>query len=169
MVAVSIKYDEKEFKEALRVFEGMPGVWFGRIMGPGLVQVEKKVAALAQATAPRSEDEEGPLTKYGKPRMHMADSFKVRRIPWTIGGRKIRGAGAKISFYQPHAHLVEFGTYKMDPRPFLENANNAIAPQATAIIKKVVDRNTRRIVKQLRKGVPPKALARAIAEDLSDL
>lgn len=103
-----------------------------------LIKSAEPFIAQARATAPRGPDQKG--------RTHLADSIQIStrlsKRQATLARREARinkspkhfteiHAGARAL---PHAHLVEYGTFKMAPRPFMRPAWDANKFRAMNII-----------------------------------
>ena len=136
------------FDEVRRKLAALPAGCQADVYGLGFIHAARRAAKRASSTAPRGAAV--PLTSKGKPRRRLADSIRAIRVDWHWGGEKVRKSAAIVLAEQPHAHLVERGTVRMAPRPFLEPA---IAGQGTLTDFRVGSaRAFGRLVKRLEKG-----------------
>jgi len=79
---------------------------------------------------------------------HLIDAIIVRRIRNTNDVFRI-GTLARDA---PHAHLLEFGTVKMQPRPFLRPAVDNVQGGVAIKMIKILNRGILREMKKLDKG-----------------
>ena len=79
---------------------------------------------------------------------HLIDAIIVRRIRNTNDVFRI----GTIARDAPHAHLLEFGTVKMQPQPFLRPAVDNVQGGVAIKMMKILNRGILREMKKLSKG-----------------
>lgn len=112
---------------------------------------KKKVVRLAVAAGARViRDKAKELAPYDSTRRtgtHLRDAIVVRRVKNTNDLMNIGVLARKA----PHGHLLEFGTVKMSPRPFLRPAADTTKQEVAQTTIKALARGIFREAKKLAK------------------
>ena len=137
--------------QVLQQLEALPGVLEEVALEDGLLAAAKVVAAEAKQTADFS-DHTGNLRR----------SIRARR-----GTRRYRPS-ALVETKRPegaHAHLIEFGTVKMQDKPFLVPAANNTKAEQLRACSQGVRKNFSKVERELKGKIKvSRRTARALAE-----
>ena len=165
---VGIEYDGEDIQNAL---QALPVGLQHACYGAGFRRAGAKTKRLARAKAPVGEGV--PLKRSGAIRKRLRDSLSVKLVSWRFSGKRVPNSAVIVIAEQPHAHLVElgswvYGKYYVDPNPFLwpalknSNVSREFARGASGKFAKVV--------KQIRTRKLTRATARALKlSDTRDL
>jgi len=117
-------------------------------------EIKLKVTRLAVAAGARiirdSAKSLAPFNPYRSSGVHLKDAIVISRIRST-NDVHIIGTRSKGKKAAPHAHLLEFGTVKMSPQPFLRPASEVSAEAAINEIIKKLEKGVIREAKKLAK------------------
>lgn len=117
-------------------------------------EIKLKVTRLAVAAGARIiRDSAKSLAPYDPSRssgVHLQDAIVVSRVR-TTNDIFIIGTRSKGKKAAPHSHLLEFGTVKMSPQPFLRPASEVSAQAAIDEIIKRLEKGVIREAKKLAK------------------
>lgn len=141
------------WEQVVQTFEALPIGLRLEVYGQGLLAQARWAAQQSRRllVAQGSVSKGIPTTNKGEPRKHLADSIVTARVGWRFDGQYIPRAAALVVAEQPHAHLVELGTVKTDPKPFLAPPieNGSVLLEA---YKRGAIRYQRSLFKRLDKG-----------------
>ena len=165
---IGLDYSNEDVMNAL---QALPVGLQHACYGAGFRKAGLKVKRLARARAPVGEGI--PLTRKGKIRKHLRDSIKVKLVGWKWQGKRVPKSAVIVLAEQPHAHLVErgsfvYGKYWKPARPFLWPAlqNAGVSRE----FGRGASREFGKVVKQIRERKLTKTTARALKlSDTTDL
>jgi HK97 gp10 family phage protein len=116
------------------------------INNESLLESAELIKSRAEPLAPQAKNhsKSGPQHKGSKrdtPPEHLADSIPISKIKKPNSLRASIDVGWKLSDNSPYfyAKFVEFGTSKMPPRPFLQDALNSSEDEIVSIFKSKIE------------------------------
>ena len=165
---IGIEYEAEDVVNALGA---LPVGLQHACYGAGFRRAGSKVKRLARAKAPVGKGI--PLKRSGAIRKRLRDSIAVKLVSWRWDGRRVPKSAVIVLAEQPHAHLVEkgswvYGKYWVEAKPFLwPSLQNADVSREFA---RGAARDFGKVVKQIRTKKLTKATARALKlADTADL
>ena len=127
---------EESFRKLEQNLSAFPQEIQGRVYGAGCAYVARKSAIKARRFCPRrAKQSRESIRRFGRQNLSniyqkrrlkkpLYQSIYTKRVAWhwySFGGlKRVKRSAALIIALQPHAHLVENGTFKNKAKPFLK-------------------------------------------------
>ena len=138
------------FQEIYRQVEGLPLVMAGLVGGPAWAAAARAFRKRIKAVA--------PVSSTRRTGIHLRDRVRVFKRKWNHYGVRISGSASIIGVWAPHAHLLEYGTVKMSPRPFFRGSVESSEGEAFDAAQKAAVSAFDKLSRQLQEGRPPRQL-----------